>query len=144
MSLLRYKVKPYRDDEDEITFESWMLKTGTDLASEIAGYIFPLCGSETVGGLLNAFVHKDTTSDFADSMILSTASDFFYSITKLGVSLSDGEFDLKSAQRILKLFLEFLGVPAGNVERIIYAIKYHAEDIINGEFFSFEADKNKK
>lgn len=142
-ALIRYKVDRYRDDEDEeLTFMSWLTRIGTDLGAEIVAYIFPMAGGETVGAILDAVIHNEVKRDFADSMVLSAISEFVNNVTKLASDIADGgDFNEKNALNILKQLLGFLGIPANNIERIIKAIKYHAEDITNGEFFSFEAGK---
>ena len=138
-ALLRYKVDPYRDDEDdELTAGSWLLRQLTGLAGDVSGYIFPLAGSEIVGLFENIMYGEE--DEVVDSLALTAINDLYSTIVMVANSIKEGE--LPSADDWKKLVvkgLQVFGVPANNLDRIVNAIRLHAEDIANGEFFSFEA-----
>ena len=138
-ALLRYKVDQYRDDEDEdLTVESWMKRQGVSLIGDLAGYIFPLIGSETVGFLENIF--NDESDEFVDSLALTAINNTYDAIINVFAPLADGELPKTSDLRKLTTnALQMFGVPANNILRTLDAIQLHAKDIANGKFLSFEA-----
>ena len=142
-ALLRYKVDPYRDDEDdELTVGSWLKKGVVDLIGDMAGYVIPLFGSEVVGFIDNIMNGKE--DDAIDSLALTAINDLYSTIVVVGNSIAERE--MPSADEWIKLAtksLQILGVPANNIKRTIDAIRLHAKDIANGEFFSFEAGLDK-
>ena len=138
-ALLRYKVNPYRDDEDkDLTVESWLKRQGFALVGDFAGYIFPLLGSETVGMIENMMY--DESEDMVDSLAVTAINDLLETLVGIGSSLKDGEMPkTNDLRKLTTKALQLFGVPANNILRTIDAIQLHAEDIANGEFFSFEA-----
>lgn len=142
-ALIRYKVNPYRDDEDdEITAESWLKVAGSDVAAEMIGYMVPLLGGEVAGSIFSV-MHGGGIDD-VDSVVLTSVNDLIDAMASVAKNLKDGE--MPSAQFYINLvskFASIFGVPASNVVRLVEAIKLHAEDIANGEFLSFEAGLTK-
>ena len=140
-AILRYKVEPYRDDEDELTAESWLKYQGLALAGDLAGYVLPLAGGEIVG-----IVRRFTTGqsdDIFSSMALDSINGAIDAVFTIGDIIGKGE--MPSADEVDDLLgdvLQMFGVPYNNVSRIVKAIKNHAEDIANGEFLSFNAGKD--
>lgn len=138
-ALLRYKVNQYRDDEDEdLTFESWMKRQGFSFAGDLMGYIFPIFGSEVVGFFENIMYGE--SDDLVDSVAISAINDLYDSMITIGTSITDGEWpDPTDMRKLTAKVLQIFGIPANNIERTWNAILLHAKDIANGEFFSFEA-----
>ncbi|MBO7250860.1 MAG: hypothetical protein J6V42_06260 [Clostridia bacterium] len=138
-ALLRYKVNPYRDDEDdEITVESWLKVAGADVLAEMFGYMIPLLGGEVAGSIFSAA--NGGGSDDVDSIVLSSVNDVIDAIESAAKYIDDGKVPpAKYYINIISKFASLFGVPANNVIRLVDAIKLHAEDIANGEFLSFEA-----
>ena len=138
-ALLRYKVNQYRDDEDEdLTFESWMKRQGFSFAGDLMGYIFPIFGSEVVGFFENIMYGE--SDDLVDSVAISAINDLYDSMITIGTSITDGEWpDPTDMRKLTAKVLQIFGIPANNIERTWNAIMLHAKDIANGEFFSFEA-----
>ena len=138
-ALLRYKVKPYRDEEDEeLTTESWLKRQGFAFVGDIMGYIFPILGSETVGLFEN--IKYGESDDIVDSLALTLINDLYDSMITIGTSIKDRDMpDLADMRKITAKVLQVFGVPANNILRTWDAIELHAKDIANGEFFSFEA-----
>jgi hypothetical protein len=138
-ALLRYKVNPYRDDEDEdITVESWLKRQGFAFVGDLLGYAFPLLGSEAVSVFENIVYGE--SEDLMDSVAMSAINDLIDAVTTLGGKAYSGEALAASDYRKLgSTALQIFGVPANNILRFYDAINLHTEDIKNGEFFSFEA-----
>lgn len=138
-ALLRYKVKPYRDEEDEeLTAESWMKRQGFGFAGDVIGYLFPILGSEVVGFFEN--IKYGESEDIAESLALTLINDLYDSMITIGTSIKDKEMpDLTDMRKLTAKVLQVFGVPANNILRIWDAIELHGKDIANGEFFSFEA-----
>jgi hypothetical protein len=142
-ALLRYKVKPYEDDEeDELTVESWLKRQGFALAGDLAGYVIPLFGSEVIGVVENIVYGE--TEDIADSLALTAVNDLYSTVVNVASDLKDGEeISAETYKKFAIKALQVFGIPANNILRTVDAIRLHAEDIANGEFLSFEAGKKK-
>lgn len=142
-ALLRYKVKPYRDDEDdELTVESWLKRQGFAFGGDIMGYILPLFGSEIVGTIENIVYGE--SEDIADSLALTAINDLYSTMVNIASTLKEGEApSIDDYKKLLTKSLQVFGIPANNLLRTIDAIRLHAKDIANGEFFSFEAGREK-
>ena len=140
IAMARYKVNPYRDDDDEdITFEAWMKRLGFGFVGELIGYIFPLAGGEFVD-IVESIMYGESTDDAVDSLVLTAVNDLISTLTSIAASLTEGEApSAKDWEKLLTKSLEIFGVPANNITRTINAIKLHTQDIANGEFLSFEA-----
>ena len=137
-ALLRYKVDPYRDEEDDLTVESWLKRQSFALAGDLMGYIVPLFGSEAVGVVENIVYGE--SDDAVDSIALTTINTLYEALVNAASALKDGEIpDPAVMKKIVVNALQCFGVPANNILRTLEAIKLHAEDIANGEFLSFEA-----
>lgn len=143
-ALLRYKVNRYRDDEDdELTIESWLKRQGFALVGDLAGYIFPIFGSEVVGVFENIMYGE--SDDVVDSIALTAINDLYSTMMTIGTSIKDGEMpDAAKMRQLSAKALQVFGIPANNILRALDAIKLHAEDIANGEFLSFNAGADSK
>ena len=141
---LRYKVNPYRDEEDnELTLESWLTRLAWGVGGDLASYIFPMGGGEIVD-IFEAIFNGDLVDDAADSMVLSAISDYVAEISSIASKIVDG--NSPKAQDYIDLgvkTLEFMGIPAYNAVRAFNAFKNHITDAINGEFLSFEAGNDR-
>lgn len=138
-ALLRYKVNQYRDDEDkDLTVGSWMKRQSFSIMGDIAGYLFPLLGSEFVGFIENMAYGE--TDNFVDSIGLTALNNAYDAIAKVFGPLTKGELPERTDMRkATSNVLQMFGVPANNILRTLDAIELHAKDIANGRFFSFEA-----
>ena len=141
---LRYKVNPYRDEEDnELTLESWLTRLAWGVGGDLASYIFPMGGGEIVD-IFEAIFNGDLVDDAADSMVLSAISDYVAEISSIASKIVDG--NSPKAQDYIDLgvkTLEFMGIPAYNAVRAFNAFKNHITDAMNGEFLSFEAGNDR-
>ena len=142
-ALLRYKVKQYRDDDDEeLTVESWLNRQKFSLAGDLMGYILPIFGSEIVGLFENIMYGE--SDDIVDSLALTAINDLYNAMITVGSAVKEGEMPKPEDMKKLAIkALQVFGVPANNIIRTYEAIHLHAKDIANGEFFSFEAGVNR-
>jgi hypothetical protein len=142
-ALLRYKVNPYRDDEDdELTVESWLKRQGFAFGGDLMGYFLPLFGSEVIGTIENIVYGE--SEDIADSLALTAINDLYSTVVNVASSLKEGEApSADDYKKLLTKSLQVFGVPANNILRTIDAMRLHAKDFANGEFFSFEAGRDK-
>ena len=140
MAMVRYKVDPYRDDEDEdITLESWLKRLGYAFGGEMASYVFPLAGGE-LADVVENLMYGESTDDAIDSLALTAVNDLISTMTSIGANLKEGESpSATDLEKLLTKSLEIFGIPATNITRIVKSVKLHAQDISNGEFLSFEA-----
>ncbi len=137
-ALGRYKVDPYRDDEDELTAESWLKYQSLGLIGDLAGYVFPLAGGEMIG-VAKRFITGES-DELVDSLALTAIQDGIDTVFTIADSLKEGEMPSPSEiDRFLGKSLQMFSVPYNNVSRSVKAIKYHIQDIANGEFLSFNA-----
>jgi hypothetical protein len=135
-ALLRYKVNPYRDEEDEVTFESWLSRQGINFGVDLLGYLLPL-GIPELGNFIISAINGEST-EVASSIVLDLINE---AGAQIGAFIRDPS--PKSLKGFITTLLQGFGVPAKNVSRIIEAIMLHGEDIANGEFLSFEAGVNR-
>jgi hypothetical protein len=106
------------------------------------GYFLPLFGSEVIGTIENIVYGE--SEDIADSLALTAINDLYSTVVNVASSLKEGEApSADDYKKLLTKSLQVFGVPANNILRTIDAIRLHAEDIANGEFFSFEAGRDK-
>ena len=142
-AMIRYKVNPYRDEEDkDITMESFMKRMGFQLTGEFMGYLFPMFGGEAAD-IAEAIAYGEKPDAF-DIIALSAVNDLVDVMSTVAGNIKDGEMpSAEDMKKVAVKALQLLGVPANNIVRTIDAIKLHAEDIANGEFLSFEAGANR-
>ena len=142
-AMIRYKVNPYRDEEDkDITMESFMKRMGFQLAGEFMGYLFPMFGGEAAD-IAEAIAYGEKPDAF-DIIALSAVNDLVDVMSTVAGNIKDGEMpSAEDMKKVAVKALQLLGLPANNIVRTIDAIKLHAEDIANGEFLSFEAGANR-
>lgn len=136
---LRYKVNPYRDDEDEdLTVESWLKRLSFMLGGDLAGYLAPIFGSEVVGTIeIIAYGEKE---DIVSSLPLDMINDLYSTVVEIATTLKEGEsLTFSQYKKLAVKGLQVFGIPANNIIRLVEAIQLHAKDIANGEFLSFEA-----
>lgn len=138
-NLIRYSVKRYRDDDDEeVTIEEILKRFGMGMMGDLAGYLFPLFGSETIG-ILENWIYGESDA-LVDNIAIDFANDLYTTMTRCASSLKDGEMpSATDMEKIVTKSLQLFGLPANNAWRIVKAINLHAKDIANGEFLSFEA-----
>lgn len=141
MAMIRYKVNRYRDEEDdELTAESWLKEQGTDLLEELVGYLIPLGGSEIFEAVRGLKDGKSFGNVLASAIPYDAVNDLYSDIAGLYQKLTTGKELTKSDyNNLIRDCGNVLGIPTANIMRTLQAIQLHMEDILNGEFLSFEA-----
>ena len=145
VAVLRYKVDPYRDDEDEeFTLESWLKQSGYNLLGDLGGYVMPLGGGE-LASLVNR-VRGKSDDELFNSLALDVIEDGITAVTKLadivGEFFTEGELpSFGDVDEVLSSLLQMFGVPYNNASRAVKAFTNHLTDIKNGEFLEFIVGK---
>ena len=137
-ALIHYKVDPYRDDEEELTSESWFKYQGLVLAGDLAGYVLPLAGGE-IAGVVRRFITGESDDIFSSLALdgITGAIDAIYTFADI---FTEGEIPkANDIDKLLGKTLQMFAIPYNNVSRTVKAINYHIQDIVNGEFGSFNA-----
>lgn len=147
---LLHKIKPYLDDENELTAESF--------ASEWTnGVLGSLSGSFIAGNELYNLIYSAITKERyygIEVSLFSEISSLFESIVKMGNgaidSFSDSDEEAeKGIDEIKGAFFDaagtvakMCGVPVDNVQNVAVGIWKNVEDVTSGDgLFSFSTDK---
>ncbi len=147
---LLHKIKPYLDDENELTAESF--------ASEWTnGVLGSLSGSFIAGNELYNLIYSAITKERyygIEVSLFSEISSLFESIVKMGNgaidSFSDSDEEVeKGIDEIKGAFFDaagtvakMCGVPVDNVQNVAVGIWKNVEDVTSGDgLFSFSTDK---
>ena len=147
---LLHKIKPYLDDENELTAESF--------ASEWTnGVLGSLSGSFIAGNELYNLIYSAITKERyygIEVSLFSEISSLFESIVKMGNgaidSFSDSDEEVeKGIDEINGAFFDaagtvakMCGVPVDNVQNVAVGIWKNVEDVTSGDgLFSFSTDK---
>ncbi len=137
IAALRYKVDRYRDEEDELTAESWLKVQGADLVVELAGYALPLFGSEAIDIAFGVWSGSGAYSDnYVYSISFDAINDVFAALTALSAK-SEDSFSFEDFEPLIIACGSILGIPASNILRVRKAFLNHARDFANGEPLSF-------
>ena len=138
-SFIRYKVKPFRDDDtDEVTFGGVMKRSLFGLLGDLAGYVIPLAGSEAVGVVENIVYGE--SDEIADNIVTSAVNSLYDAILRTAGKIRDGKsLSVSDFSSIATKALQLAGVPANNLYRFGQSINLYAKDIANGEMFSYNA-----
>ena len=138
-SFIRYKVKPFRDDDtDEVTFGGVMKRSLFGLLGDLVGYVIPLAGSEAVGVVENIVYGE--SDEIADNIVTSAVNSLYDAILRTAGKIRDGKaLSVSDFSSIATKALQLAGVPANNLYRFGQSINLYAKDIANGEMFSYNA-----
>lgn len=136
---LRYKMDRYKDDEDELTWKSFLKRSLFSLGGDLAGYVFPIFGSEIVG--IGEALAYGETDDFLDNMTMSNVNELYSMIISIFNAMMRGkEVSPQKWNKLIAKALQLFGVPTNNIIRLWEAIRKHATDIAEGEFFAFNEE----
>lgn len=136
---LRYKMDRYKDDEDELTWKSFLKRSLFSLGGDLAGYVFPIFGSEIVG--IGEALAYGETDDFLDNMTMSNVNELYSMIISISNAMIRGkEVSPQKWNKLIAKALQLFGVPTNNIIRLWEAIRKHATDIAEGEFFAFNEE----
>jgi hypothetical protein len=141
MAMLRYKVDPYRDDEEEFTVDSFFGKIFEDSLGNIPGYFLPMLGDAAVDTFYSWF-GDGGWGDVLENMVYVEVNDLVDAVGNTIKQVQEDGFDSVSTQQWRKLLgqmLQAFGVPANTIFRTWDSISNYYKDISNGQFHSFEA-----
>ena len=139
---LFHKMNPFRDDDEEVTWESIMKRTAFSFGGDVLSYFAPMLGGEFVDVVENLYYGE--RNDAFESIPIAKLNDIIGTIIDVATSVKEGkEIGASTFKKLITQGLEFFGVPASNAIKIFDAIKLWGEDIENGEAFSFEAGANR-
>ena len=129
---IMHSLDNYRDDEDDLTLMSILGGITKETVSATAGmvafggqvydFVLPLIEDGRYYGL----------SDSAFAALSNVLEDGYRLITK-------DDRDFEDFYKVFKDISNVLGLPTNNVRKLVNGARYHIEDIINGEFLSYEA-----
>lgn len=147
---LLHKIKPYLDDENELTAESFVSEWTN-------GVLGSLSGSFIAGNELYNLIYSAITKERyygIEVSLFSEISSLFESIVKMGNgaidSFSDSDEEAeKGIDKIKGAFFDaagtvakMCGVPVDNVQNVAVGIWKNVEDVTSGDgLFSFSTDK---
>lgn len=130
-SLLRYKMKRYKDKDDELTAASFASRLSVDLFSEVLGYVMPLFGGELVDVVEG--LATGSARGLFDDIVFSGANDLITSLAGITSKLASGkEITVQQWKKLAGLSLSMLGIPANNIIRIWEAVQKHIKDWADG------------
>lgn len=134
-----HSMNAYRDDDKELTEESVSLQLLNMFLDSVVGNF--LWGGELYD-LVESRVFGKTYYGIEVSSV-STVTDMVTSFNNLVTEMLENGIDGEKFGSRLNAFAKdlssVLGIPLANAEKIILGVVYHAQDIANGEFGSFDA-----
>ena len=143
-----HRMNPWRDDDDELTWESRLKEFLDGSLSTLFGSF--LWGSDAYDAIHALFTDEKYYK--GDVGGISTIYDFIESTVKTGKAIKklaekdnvtwDDVKNLAHGQlyKTAEYISQLAGVPVGNVKKILDGAYYHGVDMINGEFHKFESD----
>lgn len=135
INALTHAMDGYRDDEDEITFESTLTAIGKEVASDAAGMV--LLGGELYE-FISAVVLKDKYYAPTD-MALGEVTELLETIIKVTQDEdSTAEDYLNAAKKVTFNLTNIMGVPAENVKRYWKGASAWLEEAQDGTLGSWE------
>lgn len=129
---IMHSLDNYRDDEDDITLMSILGGITKETVSATAGMV-------AFGGQVYDFV-LPLIEDGRYYGLSDSAFAALSNILKGGQRLiTKDDTDFEDFYKVFKDISNVLGLPTNNVRKLVNGARYHIEDLINGEFLSYEA-----
>ena len=129
---IMHSLDNYRDDEDDITLMSILGGITKETVSATAGMV-------AFGGQVYDFV-LPLIEDSRYYGLSDSAFAALSNILKGGQRLiTKDDTDFEDFYKVFKDISNVLGLPTNNVRKLVNGARYHIEDLINGEFLSYEA-----
>ena len=129
---IMHSLDNYRDDEDDITLMSILGGITKEAVSAMAGMV-------AFGGQVYDFV-LPLIEDGRYYGLSDSAFAALSNILKGGQRLiTKDDTDFEDFYKVFKDISNVLGLPTNNVRKLVNGARYHIEDLINGEFLSYEA-----
>ena len=129
---IMHSLDNYRDDEDDLTLMSVLGGITKETVSAMAGMV-------AFGGQVYDFV-LPLIEDGRYYGLSDSAFAALSNILKGGQRLiTKDDTDFEDFYKVFKDISNVLGLPTNNVRKLVNGARYHIEDLINGEFLSYEA-----
>lgn len=129
---IMHSLDNYRDDEDDITLMSILGGITKETVSAMAGMV--AFGGQVYDFVL-PFIEDSRYYGLSDSAFAALSN-----ILKGGQRLiTKDDTDFEDFYKVFKDISNVLGLPTNNVRKLVNGARYHIEDLINGEFLSYEA-----
>lgn len=135
-----HAMNAYRDDDDELTAESFLKGLGKETMSAVAGMF--LLGSE-VFDFVYATISGDKYWGLTDSAVGSLDDILTQANKVIGKIGTDNPPVYDDWAKLANALMAPAGIPGKNAAQIVQGIWHHIEDIQNGEFLSFNAGVNR-
>ena len=130
---LRHSMNVYRDDETgKVTMEAFLTETGWELLQAIAPMALPVISDYVVGTAEN--IIKDQNYSLLAFPPFELVNDVVGDIVN---AVNDPDED--SLKTLAMDAAALIGVPAKNMVNTMNGFRLHLDDILNGQFLSFEA-----
>lgn len=133
--VILHSMNAYRDDDDELTKESVSAELLDMFLDSLAGNVL---GGGELYDLIESKAFGKTYYGIEVSGV-STVTDALKAVNDFYDKVAKGEVSWKEADKLAKKISVIAGIPYANAEKIIRGGIWHVQDMINGEFGSFEA-----
>lgn len=133
--MILHSMNAYRDDDDELTKESVSAELLDMFLDSLAGNVL---GGGELYDLIESKAFGKTYYGIEVSGV-STVTDALKAVNDFYDKVAKGEVSWKEADKLAKKISVIAGIPYANAEKIIRGGIWHVQDMINGEFGSFEA-----
>lgn len=133
---MTHSMNPYRDDDDELTFESILEEFGKQFGKNIFNAILPIAGNYIAA--FGDYIMGNSQYDILSDPIIDKANIILKDAAKIK------EPTPENAEKLVMDVASLFGVPLANAKKIAKGIRLHIEDAVNGEFGSFEAGIERK
>lgn len=133
--MILHSMNAYRDDDDELTKESISAELLDMFLDSLAGNVL---GGGELYDLIESKAFGKTYYGIEVSGV-STVTDALKAVNDFYDKVAKGEVSWKDADKLAKKISVIAGIPYANAEKIIRGGIWHVQDMINGEFGSFEA-----
>lgn len=126
-----HRMKPWSNDDDEVTWDSILKKFGVEFGKNYINALVPLVGN--YGTEIAEKMIEGTRYDVLEDSVVGKINDTINAFARLrNPSFENFEdFMLEVAS--------YLGVPGSNLKKVREGLQYHMTDLINGEFLSYNA-----
>lgn len=130
---LRHSMNVYRDDETgNVTMEAFLTETGWELLQAVSPMVLPVISDYIVDTAEN--IIKDQNYSLLEFPPFELVNDV---VGDIGNAVNDPDED--SLKTLAMDAAALIGVPAKNMVNTMNGFRLHLDDILNGQFLSFES-----
>ena len=149
--IITHSMNGYRDEDDELNFDGIKAAILSAFSDSLISSV--LWGSEAEGIFKALWKSIDEGKVSFDGLTiagidnfndaLQTVLDAVAGTSKLIKGESDAASLLKAYEKLVFGASQFFGLPTKNAKKLATGVRYHIEDFVNGDPFSFEAGVNR-